>query len=200
MGRRRRRGACEGCLSIDVRLWHREGRLRPNNRFTWSFWIDGRPSGGISVHVQADSVILKFKSRKLGSGELVSIDQRVPITWTNCTLGGKRPWFLCPLGSLRCGRRVAKLYLSSYGRFGCRQCCGLVYASQQVTGRLRAISRARKIRMKLGGSESVADPFPEKPPRMHWRTYYRIQSRAAAVEEHVNHWIMRAFVKHARDP
>ena len=79
MGRRRRRAACEGCLSIDVRLWHREGRLRPNNRFTWSFWIDGRPSGGISVHVQADSVILKFKSRKLGSGELVSIDQRVPI-------------------------------------------------------------------------------------------------------------------------
>jgi hypothetical protein len=46
-----------------VRFWHREERLRPNNRFTWSFWIDGRPSGGIRVHVQADSVILKFGLR-----------------------------------------------------------------------------------------------------------------------------------------
>ena len=49
--------------------------------------------------------------------------------------------------------------------------------------------------MKLGGSESVADPFPEKPPRMHWRTYYRIQSRAAAVEAEVNYWAMRVLAK-----
>ena len=33
--------------------------------------------------------------------------------------------------------------------------------------------RARAIRMKLGGSLSLADPFPEKPNGMHWRTYYR---------------------------
>jgi hypothetical protein len=137
--------------------------------------------------------------RRLGSDEFVPIDQRVSITWTNCALGGKRPWFLCPFGSLRCGRRVAKLYLGSYGRFECRQCCGLVYRSQQETGRLRVISRARKIRMKLGGSASLADPFPEKPPRMHWRTYCRIQSRAAAVEGQLNPWLMRTVAKQTRD-
>jgi hypothetical protein len=159
MGRYRKRAACEGCPSIDVRLWHQEGRLRPNNRFTWSFWIDRRPSGGISVQVQADSVILKFGLRELGSDGIRPIDQQVPIVWTNCTLGGKRPWFLCTVGSLRCGRRVAKLYFGSYGRFECRQCCGLVYASQQQTPRFRAISLARKIRMKLGAQQHCNRPF-----------------------------------------
>jgi len=30
---------------------------------------------------------------------------------------------------------------------------------------------------------------------MHWGTYYRIQSRATAVEAEVNHWAMRVVAK-----
>jgi hypothetical protein len=44
---------------------------------------------------------------------------------------------------------------------------------------LRAISRVRKIRMRLGAGFSFAEPFPEKPPRMHWRTYLRMRAAAA---------------------
>jgi hypothetical protein len=77
------------------------------------------------------------------------------------------------------GRRVALLY-SGGGPFSCRHCRRLTYASQNETPTLRAINRVRKIRMRLGAGFSFAEPFPEKPPRMHWRTYLRM--RAAAGE------------------
>ena len=36
------------------------------------------------------------------------------------------------------------------------------------------MSRARKIRLKLGGSANVEDEFPERPRGMHARTYNRL--------------------------
>jgi hypothetical protein len=105
------------------------------------------------------------------------IRQRVPITWTLCALGGRRPWFRCNAHyrGRYSGRRVALLY-SGGGPFACRHCRRLKYASQNETPTLRAISRVRKIRMRLGAGFSFAEPFPEKPPRMHWRTYLRMRA------------------------
>jgi hypothetical protein len=131
------------------------------------------------VLAKADAVVLVFRSRRWGGGYGQSITQRVPITWTPCSLGGRRPWFCCD-GYYRgqyCGRRVALLY-SGGGSFACRHCQRLVYASQNETPSLRNIRRARKIRMRLGGGFSFAEPFPEKPPRMHWRTYLRMRAAA----------------------
>jgi hypothetical protein len=42
--------------------------------------------------------------------------------------------------------------------------------------------RARAIRLKLGGSPSLADPFPEKPNGMHLRTYQRLYAQAKVRE------------------
>jgi hypothetical protein len=106
-------------------------------------------------------------------GELV--EQSVSLTWTQCALGGRRPWFRCPT----CCRRVALLY-SSGGLFGCRHCYGLAYASQNENPWLRNIRRTRKIRRRLGGGFSFAEPLPKKPRGMHWKTYLRL--RAAAGE------------------
>jgi hypothetical protein len=53
---------------------------------------------------------------------------------------------------------------------------GLAYASQQETPMYGAMSQAQKIRMKLGGSSDLFESFPEKPKRMHWRTYHRLRS------------------------
>jgi hypothetical protein len=78
-----------------------------------------------------------------------------------------------------CGRRVALVY-SGGGVFACRHCFGLVYDCQNETPSLRAIRRVRKIRMRLGAGFSFAEPFPNKPPGMHWRIYLRM--RAAAGE------------------
>ncbi|MGA8323256.1 MAG: hypothetical protein WB774_21190, partial [Xanthobacteraceae bacterium] len=33
----------------------------------------------------------------------------------------------------------------------------------------------QKILMRLGAKPDLFDPFPEKPPRMHWRTYERLR-------------------------
>ncbi len=52
----------------------------------------------------------------------------VPLAWSRLVSGGRRPWWQCPV----CGRRCGVLYLPpGAGRFACRQCYRLAYASQQ---------------------------------------------------------------------
>jgi hypothetical protein len=40
----------------------------------------------------------------------------------------------------------------------------------------------QKIRTRLGGSMFVVDPFPEKPKRMRWATYWRLIEQANEAE------------------
>jgi hypothetical protein len=164
------RATCESCKSIDVRRWHREGRLSPGQYFTCSWTLRGDWSGSINVRTEQDAVALTHQTI-----DWKSINQRVPITWTDCRFGGRRPWFVCPVYShgQYCGRRVAVLYgLGDY--FACRRCYGLAYESQQEPIRERGLIKAQKILLRLGAKPDVFDPFPEKPPRMHWRTYRRL--------------------------
>ena len=39
--------------------------------------------------------------------------------------------------------------------------------------------RARVLRGRVGGSRNLTERFPAKPPRMHWRTYERLQTSEA---------------------
>jgi hypothetical protein len=107
-----------------------------------------------------------------------STEQRVPILWTACHFGGRRPWFRCAVYSTGryCGRRVAVLYAAG-DRFACRHCYGLCYASQQESPQSRFIRRSRRIRMRLGGSPDLLQPFPKRPRGMHQRTYMRLRAR-----------------------
>ena len=93
--------------------------------------VSGEPSGTINVRIEADAVVLLYRARSFLAG-WNSIEQRIPITWTNCHFGGRRPWFVCSVraNDRYCGRRVAVLYAAGE-LFACRCCCGLVYASQQ---------------------------------------------------------------------
>jgi hypothetical protein len=133
------------------------------------------------VRTDADAVVLTFN----GSREWKSVEQRVPLEWTRCHLSGARPWFRCVayVGGRLCGRRVAKLYKRDAAVFACRHCCGLAYASQQEIPRYRAISRVQKLRMRLGGSANLLEPFPKKPRGMHRLTYYRLFHKAMAAQE-----------------
>jgi hypothetical protein len=47
------------------------------------------------------------------------------------------------------------------------------------------LSTEQKIRKRLGGSVNMTEPFPEKPKRMHWRTYERLwwESYEAEMEQ-----------------
>jgi hypothetical protein len=104
---------------------------------------------------------------------------RVRRIWTPCHFGGMRPWLLCP----ECGRRCAKLY-RPWGRsgLGCRRCLGLTYQTQQVHRFDRLRIAQERLRRRLGGTGEPREHFPDKPPRMHWRTYLRAQERYAELE------------------
>ena len=167
------RAACESHKTIDVRRWHRDGRLAAGQSFTNSWTFGGKPAGTINVTTQADVVTLTYSTRR-GDAARKPVSQRVPITWTDCHFGGRRPWFVCSGYSdgQYCGRRVAVLY--GAGIFACRHCHGLAYETQQQSARWRGFTKAQKIRMRLDGSVNLLEPFPQKPPRMHWRTYEQL--------------------------
>jgi hypothetical protein len=135
------------------------------------------------VRTEVDAVALMYRARSWRDVESKSVLQRVPITWTACHFGGRRPWFVCPglSDGQYCGRRVALLYCVGE-LFACRHCYGLTYASQREAVHLRGLGRAQKIRLRLGGSPESED-FPDKPKGMHWRTYERLCRVHDAAEE-----------------
>src|SRR5271155_3260579 len=178
------RATCESYLSIDVREWRRQGLLRAGKLFDCTWARNGEQSGSIGVRGEADAVVLAFRSRGPQSREWESVEQRVPLVWTRCHLGGKRPWFICVglRGGPRCGRRVAMLY-GGDPYFAGRACYGGAYASQSESPHRRSIRRARNLRIRLGGGPSLLERFPDKPLRMHHRTYYRLFGQVMAAEE-----------------
>ncbi len=123
-------------------------------------------------------------TRKIQTHELISFSIRdwtqgqrwgdavagdVEMDWTRLPSGGKRPWFLCP----SCGRRCAVLF-SLGSRIICRKCGELSYESQYERKSLRGLMKAQKIRVRLGGSANMTEPFPGRPRYMHRRTYQRV--------------------------
>ena len=104
--------------------------------------------------------------------------QLIPVSWTQCHLGGRRPWLHCA----HCNRRVGKLFRGLGGYF-CRPCLGNpIYASQSKSTGARRHFEACKLRLRLGGDASLTTPFPERPRGMHRKTYVRLRSRALALE------------------
>jgi hypothetical protein len=113
------RATTDGCMSIDVRNWHREGLLLDGIGFAHFLTWLGAPTEGIAVLAEGNAVLLVFRSRSFGGEYGEQMAQRVPITWTPCALGGRRPWFRCEArrNGGYCGRRVALLLYSAGGIF-----------------------------------------------------------------------------------
>jgi hypothetical protein len=156
---------CENFNAIDVRELQRKNLLRPGLCFTYEWFRNGAPSRKIFI-TQADAIMLVYRARPPDPTESRIVELRVPIIWTKCHLGGRRPWFKCLTtanGEL-CGRRVAKLYGPC---FACRRCLGLVYASQREVPLKRAIRRAQMIKMRLGWSNNPLEPFPQLRDQAH---------------------------------
>jgi hypothetical protein len=87
-----------------------------------------------------------------------------------------------------CGRRAAILYGGTV--FACRHCYHLNYDSQREQPAGRARRRAQAIRMRLGTSGVITEPFPAKPKKMHVKTYERLHLQAREAEDHYwgDHW------------
>lgn len=97
----------------------------------------------------------------------------VPVVWTNCRFGGRRPWFLCP----NCDRRRSAVFVVGRHR-ACRVCLGLAYRSQRLATHDRAVRRRIRCEERIGGSPRFK--LITKPRSMHWRTWERLV--AAAVD------------------
>jgi hypothetical protein len=180
------RKRCEAALALDIRVWHRRDLLLPGRRITCSWQWGDKCCGTIDARIEFGAAVLIFRRRAEGGLAWECVEQAVPITWTRCHLGGSRPWFHCPARHVDqvCGRRVALLYLAG-GMFACRRCHRLAYASQQQSHWGRLLHRAQKIRLQLGGSASLCEPFPGKPKRMHWSRYLTLRRRGLQSERSV---------------
>jgi hypothetical protein len=181
------RSTVEARRELDVNALRRAGALEPGFAAIWNWSRRGEAFGSIGVVGRGEhSVELVYSVSSYGRDQ-EQVVQRVPLTWTLCTYGGRRPWFSCP----RCRRRVGKLYGDV--RFLCRYCLGLIYESQREDWLYRRLSRAQKIRIRLGGSGSLAEFFPPKPRGMHWRTYRRLQRKAMDAERDVRAGTLERF-------
>jgi hypothetical protein len=165
-------------IAIDAVLWTQLGILREGNLRS------GRQSF-VSYDVNATDVMHAYMSLTydLRSGQ--HPDYRVFVQTTQPHYGGLKWWFMCPLvrNGQRCDRRVQKLFLPPRATyFGCRHCYNLSYASRSYGPLDRSRERAQRIRLRLGGSVSLFDPFPPKPKGMWRKTYERLQNQYARAD------------------
>jgi hypothetical protein len=102
--------------------------------------------------------------RRKGGGNWEDVEETVCIVLVPCRFGGTRPYFICPgvVNGIPCDRRVVKLH-GPERYFLYRHCYRLVHASQSEGAWGRAMRRANKIRIHLGGEPGMASPFHPVP-------------------------------------
>ena len=102
-------------------------------------------------------------------------NQLVPFVYTAAQFGGRRRWLSCP----RCGRRCRVIY-HHVRRYRCRKCFGLAYRSTQQSWHERVLDQADKLALRIAGANGALydrDDFPDKPKRMRWTTYWRLEEK-----------------------
>jgi hypothetical protein len=158
----------EHTLRVDIRRLHRRNCLSPG-AYSWNWHRGDEPAGSISIQVHhASGLILSYRVRDAMNQMWQDVAQPVHITTTPCRYGGTRKWFACPC----CERRVEVLYFRQ-GRFACRYCQQVSYASQSKCriGRITSRLQSFEARVERG-----------KPKGMRWRTYEGICERIGALD------------------
>jgi hypothetical protein len=174
------RATCEGMKRVELAYMRRRGMLVPGSAGSLSWNVGGRPSGDIRYRTESECLVLIYRFKENGDENWTGVNERVPYTFTEQKLGGSRRWFCCP----SCQRRCSIIYGGKW--FRCRKCHNLAYSTQNESPMFRGLTRAQKLRERLGGSLCIDDPFPAKPKGMHWKTYARIRINGEAYENRVH--------------
>ncbi|ACL01975.1 conserved hypothetical protein [Desulfatibacillum aliphaticivorans] len=166
------RSTTEQQLWIDVRCLKRKGCLKDGYSGSLYWSVRQKKIGSVGAKTKSDRITLTYRYHSQ-YGYKNRVQQVVYFEYTPCNLGGSRPWFLCP----QCKKRVAILYgIGKY--FMCRNCHGLVYACQRDRKAERLMSKAQKIRRKIGADPNLSIPIMFKPKYMHQKTFDRLRFRA----------------------
>jgi len=176
-GRTRKNQSPSSFLKIDVRRLQREGALGQGAPFMWQWTLNGRSTGHAYAANKGASLSIDYGFRTTG-GVWKQSNFVLSLVQTPLHYGGSRPWFLCPQSN--CGRRVAILYGDT--EFACRKCRKLSYPTQRVAPASRALARTQSLRVRLGGSADLSQPFPAKPKGMHSWRYTKLGLRALRAE------------------
>lgn len=155
----------DAMLQVDVRRLARWAGKHPG----WKGTLRWEPSGS-----EARYTLLRDFEHGVGlltvswatEGRRV-VRAPVHLVTTRPRYGGLRWWVLCP----GCSRRCAVLAIAAGTHLACRVCLDLAYQSQRQKPHEREIERSKQLRRRHGGPASVLEPWFEKPPRMHWRTW-----------------------------
>lgn len=157
---------------IDIKELRRASGLEPGARGqVWQF-VRGVPNRFVLYEIKNDRVLFRYEHQPSGEEARLVIE----TIWLGHTVphfGGKRAWFSCP----KCCKRVAVLFRVDRW-FRCRKCHKLSYPTQSWDAFNRSGNRARKIRIKLGGSGALKEDFPSRPRGMHFTTYCRLLQRS----------------------
>jgi hypothetical protein len=152
--------------AFDVHVLHRRGALR--EALVGFPWVSMRWPWLVKLTANRWRIDVEFRS---------GASQRIWLRWSRCHLGGQRPWFVCN----GCNAKVGKLY-NGGDLLSCRKCLGLRYASQRRGAKSRRYLQALKLRLRLNGIANLREPFPDRPKRMHQRTFDRLRRKAEALE------------------
>ena len=155
-----RKKTVTACVRLDIRQLVRDGALQPGTRLLvpalgWRLDVTDQ---GLFSHGRASSSLESY------------VPQRLPVLWRACRFGGQRPIFQCPT----CPRHVYLMYGETGHGWRCRTCAALAYPSQWESALLRQMDRANRLRRRLDPGNCLMFPVPQRPPRMHRRTYAQL--------------------------
>lgn len=168
-----RRTTVEEALTIDLnrllREWPKPPGIVIEGELNWNW----RGGGSAAIGYRADlrdeeNSWLRLKYSVNGEPETY----RIYLTTTRPNYGGVRWWFICPIT----GDRAYKLHSVGGRRFASQRALNLGYVSQQESKLFGSLTRAQKIRKRLGGNCDVMDMLPKRPKGM-WRRTYEKQCR-----------------------
>lgn len=163
----------EHLMRLDIRVLHRRGLLWVGGTNVWNWSRGDEHVGSVRFTVEADSIRLAYSV----NGQEAS--QHIATHTTPCGYGGSRTWFSCPV----CRGRAALLYMRS-GRFACRSCQRVSYASQSGSESDRGHARYHKLHALIEAG---------KPKWQRWATFNRLEDRFERADERASMSLLKVI-------
>ena len=177
---RRSVGTTAEALCLDANVMRKTGALESGRSGNITWKSGDQVTSSVCFTTGNDTLTLTYRTRS-GYGNWATVTEHLEVTWSACRYGGTRPYLVCPT----CSRPAVKLYVM--GQTRCRECHGLVYETQRVSGgqidrRIDQLQRrADRIKVMLGGEPGMFR-FPPRPKGMHKATYERLRDIAWAAD------------------